>query len=108
MISIKSLFLIVLIICIIIFVIYAILVIKDLLVTAKSINKISEDAGVVSEFRERRSPDFEDVKGDVKMSAGGIASALKGEESKIEQVASVISGIASLIGVFTGRPKSEE
>ena len=108
MISIKSLFLIVLIICIIIFVIYAVLVIKDLLVTAKSINKISEDAGVVSEFRERRSPDFEDVKGDVKMSAGGIACSLKGEESKIEQVASVISGVASLIGVFTGRPKSEE
>lgn len=108
MISIKSLFLIALIICIIIFVIYVVLVIKDLLVTAKSINKITEDADVITEFRERRAPDFDGIKSDVKMSADGIACALKGEESKIEAASSVISGVASLIGVFTGRPKSEE
>jgi hypothetical protein len=91
----------------IILVFYAIYLVRHLSVTAKSVNKILADAEEISEIAVRRSKDMDKLIGNASESVGGLADILKGNQSTIAALTSIVNALSSLKNLIRDGKKKE-
>jgi ABC-type transporter Mla subunit MlaD len=92
----------------IILVFYGAYLIKNLSATVKSLNKILADTEVISEIAARRSKDVDKLIGDATESVGGLAEVLKGNQSAIAALTSVVNALGSLKNLIRSDKKKEK
>ena len=74
---------------------YGISLMRNLIVTVKRTNKILEDAQVISKIAADRSKDVDKIIVDVASSASSISKNIKGNQSTISALTSLVNSIAS-------------
>ncbi|MDR2133017.1 MAG: hypothetical protein LBP30_06690 [Clostridiales Family XIII bacterium] len=84
----------------IILVFYAAYLIKNLITTVKSVNKILADAEVISEIAARRGKDVDKLIGEATESVSGLADIIKGNQSTIAALTSIVNALGSLKNLF--------
>jgi Fic family protein len=89
----------------IVLVFYAVYLVKNMIVTVKSLNKILKDAEVLSEIAAKRGKDIDALIGDVVESADNISSIVKGNQSTISALTSIVNGLSSIKNLFAGDHK---
>jgi Fic family protein len=104
-ISIKDVGLILLGIGLIILVFYAAYLVKNMVVTVKSLNKILADTEVISEIAAKRGKDVDKLIGDLVESADSVSSIIKGNQSTISALTSIVNSLGSLKNLFSGDGK---
>ena len=92
----KDLFTILLWIGIIVLLAYGIAIAKNLLTTVKHANKILADTQVISKIAADKSKEVDKVVSDVASSVGSISEIIKGNQSVIAALTSIINALASL------------
>lgn len=85
---------------------YLIVVAKNLVKTVKEVNKILEDAAVVSSVTAEKASQLDGIVGDVCSAVSDISQAVKGEQSAIGAVSNLAKSAGSLVAIFkSGKPK---
>ncbi|MDR1572947.1 MAG: hypothetical protein LBS24_01405 [Clostridiales Family XIII bacterium] len=84
----------------IILVFYGAYLIRNLIATVKSVNKILADTEIISEIAARRSKDVDKLIGDATESVGSLADIIKGNQSAIAALTSVVNALGSLKNLF--------
>jgi ABC-type transporter Mla subunit MlaD len=80
----------------IILVFYGVYLLKHLSATVKSINKILTHTETISEIAARRSKDVDKLIGDATESVGGLADIIKGNQSVLAALTSIVNAAGSL------------
>jgi ABC-type transporter Mla subunit MlaD len=80
----------------IILIFYGAYLIRNLITTVKSVNKILADAEVISEITARRSKDVDKLIDDATESMGSLADIIKGNQSTIAALTSIVNALGSL------------
>lgn len=75
---------------------YCIAFMKNLIVTVKQTNKILQDAQVVSKIAADKTKEAEKVIGEVVSSFGSVAGIVKGNQSMVAALTSIVNALASL------------
>jgi hypothetical protein len=91
----------------IILVFYGAYLIKHLVVTVKSLNKVLADTEVISEIAARRSKDADKLIGDATESVGSLAEIIKGNQSAIAALTTIVNALGSLKNLFRDDKKKE-
>jgi uncharacterized protein YoxC len=91
----------------IILIICLIVLAKNLIATVKSTNKILKDAESISKIAAGRAKDVDGIIDDVTESVGVLAKNLKGNGGFLKTIASAVSLITSLKGMFSGKTSSD-
>jgi hypothetical protein len=81
--------------------------VRHLSVTVKSVNKILADAEVISEIAARRSKDVDKLIGDATESVGSLADIIKGNQSTVAALTSIVNALGSLKNLFRDGKKKE-
>jgi ABC-type transporter Mla subunit MlaD len=92
----------------IILVFYGAYLIRNLAATVKSVNKILADAEVISEIAAKRSKDVDRLIGDATESMGSLADIIKGNQSTIAALTSIINALGSLKNLIRFDKKGED
>ncbi len=79
---------------------YLIVVVKNLVTTIKNVNRILEDASVVSGVAAEKSLELNDMLSNVQAAVADVSSAVKGDSSTFGAVANVAKTAASLKNLF--------
>ena len=79
-----------------ILIIFCIVLIKNLITTIKHANKILEDAEQISTIAAERTVQVNGAVGDLADSLGGMAQAMKGNESLVASLGSIAKAITSI------------
>ena len=88
---------------------YFIVVAKNLVTTLKNVNKILEDASVVSGVAAEKSLEVNDMIGNVQAAIADVSSAVQGDSSAFGAVANVAKTAASLKNLFkSDKPKKKK
>lgn len=90
---------------IIVLLIYCISFIRNLTVTIKHTNKILEDTQVISAIAATRAQDIDQAVGNVTESVSNISDALKGNQSTIAALSSIVNSVVSLKNIVTKMEK---
>nr|WP_315022574.1 hypothetical protein [uncultured Aminipila sp.] len=85
----------------IVLLVYCIGFIKNLTVTIKHTNRILEDTQVISAIAAARAQDIDQAVGDVTESVSNISQALKGNQSTIAALSSIVNSLVSLKNIIT-------
>ena len=108
-IEIKTALIYLLLVAAVVLVCYLIVVVKNLVTTIKNVNKILEDASVVSGVAAEKSLEVNDMIGDLQAAIADVSSAVKGDSSTFGAVANVAKTAASLKNLFkSGKPKKKK
>jgi hypothetical protein len=91
----------------IILIFYGAYLVKNLTATVKSVNKILADAEVLSEIAARRGKDVDKLIGDATESVGSMADIIKGNQSTISALTSIVNALGSLKNLIRGSKKKE-
>lgn len=86
---------------IIVLLVYCIGFIRNLTITIKHTNKILEDTQVISAIAATRSQDIDQVVGQVTESVSNISEALKGNQSTVTALSSIVNSLVSLKNIIT-------
>lgn len=84
------------ILCLVVLLIFCIILVKNLIVTVKSTNKILEDAETISSIASDRTEELNSAVGDVSKSISGLAEVLKGNQSIVSAISTLVKTFASL------------
>lgn len=74
---------------------YGISLMRNLIVTVRHTNKILEDAQVISKLAAERSKDVDKIIVDVASSASSISKNIKGNQSTVAALTSIVNSITS-------------
>ncbi len=94
--TLKDLFLLVIGIGAIVLLVYLIVLFKNLIVTVKKANKILDDANVVTSITASRATEVNGVVDDVVGALGSVANSVKGNQSTMAAVSTLINALGSL------------
>ena len=75
---------------------YCISLVKNLVTTIKHTNKILEDTKIITDIAATRATDVDKIVGDVSVSVSTLANNLKGNQSTIKAISTIISAIGSM------------
>ena len=75
----------------IVLLIYCSVLVKNLVYTIKLTNKILEDSKVITSIASDRAKEIDSIVGDVSISFGSITEAIKGNQSAIKAVSSIVN-----------------
>ncbi|MCL1982857.1 MAG: hypothetical protein FWG53_07235 [Clostridiales bacterium] len=75
---------------------YAIAVLKNLVVTVKQTNKILENTEVITKVAADKSKEVDKLISEVAASVGSVSDIIKGNQSKISALTSIVNAVASL------------
>ena len=93
----------------IVLIVFAIVLLKKLLGTVERLDKVLDDASVVTEIAAARSKDIDGIVENVSGSVSEISGALKGNSSTIGAVAGFAKSLASIKGaVDSSKGKKED
>ena len=104
-IDIKVLAIIVIAVAVVVLVAYIIQALKKLMVTLDHTNKILEDVEVVSEIAAERSKDIDGIITDVTGSVNTISETIKGQQSTLAALTSLVNAVASIKGIVNKKEK---
>ncbi|QHI73031.1 hypothetical protein [Aminipila terrae] len=90
---------------IIVLLVYCISFVRSLIVTVRHTNKILEDTQVITAIAAARAQDVDLAVGDVAESVSKISEALKGNQSTIAALSSIVNSLVSLKSIFTKKEK---
>jgi len=90
---------------VIIFIIYCIAFMKNLIQTVKCTNKILEDTQVISKIAADRTKDVDKIVNDVVTSAGSISDIIKGNQSTVNALTSIVNSLFSLKNLLNKQKK---
>ena len=79
---------------------YCIAFMKNLVTTVKHANKILEDTQVISKIAAERSKDVDKMINDVSYSVGSLSDIIKGNQSTLAALTSIINALASLKNII--------
>lgn len=85
---------------VIVLLVYCISFVKNLTVTIKHTNRILEDTQVISGIAAARAQDIDQAVGDVTESVSHISEALKGNQSTVAALSSIVNSLVSLKNVI--------
>lgn len=94
--TLKDLFLLIIGIGAIVLLVYLIVLFKNLIVTVKKANKILDDANVVTSITASRATEVNGVVDDVVGALGSVANSVKGNQSTMAAVSTLINALGSL------------
>lgn len=87
---------------------YLIVVAKNLVKTVKGVNKILEDAAVVSSVTAEKATQLDGIVVDVCSAVSDLSQAVKGEQSTIGAISNLAKSAGSLVSIFkSGKPKKK-
>ncbi|MDR3294594.1 MAG: hypothetical protein LBT26_02020 [Clostridiales Family XIII bacterium] len=89
----------------IILVFYLAYLVRNLVTTIKSVNRILADTEVISDIAAKRSKDVDKIIADVSASVGDISEILKGNQNTIAALTSIVNSLGSLKNLFAGFSK---
>ena len=108
-IDIKTALIYLLLVAAVVLVCFLIVAVKNLVTTIKNVNKILEDASVVSSVAAEKSLEINDMIGNIQAAVADVSSAVKGDSSTFGAVANVAKTAASLKNLFrTEKPKRKK
>ena len=81
---------------IVVLLVYCIAFMKNLIITVKHANKILEDTQVISKIAADKSKEVDKVINDVASSVGSISDIIKGNQSTISALTSIVNALGSL------------
>jgi Na+-transporting methylmalonyl-CoA/oxaloacetate decarboxylase gamma subunit len=84
------------ILCLVILIIFCIVLVKNLMVTVKRTNQSLEDTEIITDIASERTKQLNSAVGDVADSVKGLAEVVKGNQSFVGAVSTLVKGIASL------------
>ena len=99
-IDIKTALIYLLLVAAVVLVCYLVVIAKNLVTTIKNLNRILEDASVVSGVAAEKSLEVNDMIGNVQMAIADVSNAVKGDASTFGAVANVAKTAASLKHLF--------
>ncbi len=99
-IDIKTVLIYLLLVAAVVLVCYFIVVAKNLVTTIKNLNKILEDASVVSGVAAEKSLEVNDMIDNIQSAVADVSSAVKGDASTFGAVANITKTLASLKNLF--------
>lgn len=76
--------------------IYLIVAVKNLIPVFRSLNRILEDANVISGIAADNAKEVDKIIGDVSSSVSNIASSIKGNQNIVSALSSLIKALGSL------------
>jgi uncharacterized protein YoxC len=85
--------------------IYCIVFVKNLIPTVKNMNKILEDTQVITGIAAERSKDVDKIIGDVSISVGSISDIIKGNQSVVAALTSLVNAVGSLRNLLDRKEK---
>ena len=88
-------------IAVLVLIIFCIVFLKNLIVTIKHTNKILEDTERISSIAAERTEQVNEVVGDVAGSLSQMADVIKGNQSVVAALTSIINAIGSLKNLVT-------
>lgn len=83
-------------VAILILLFYCIRLVKNLIPTVKTLNRILEDANVISGIAVESTQEVQKIVGDVTTSVSSVADIIKGNQSVIAALTSIINALSSL------------
>lgn len=81
---------------ILVLLLYCILFVKNLIPVVKNMNKILEDTQVVSSITADKAKELDKIVSDLSSSVGSISDIIKGNQSVVAALTSLINAIGSL------------
>lgn len=93
---------------IIVLLVYSIGFIRNLTVTIKHTNQILEDTQVITAIAAERAQELDEAVGDVAHSVSQMADVMKGNQSTIAALSSIVNAIMSLKNILTKKSGSDE
>jgi len=84
----------------IVLIVYCIVLIKNLIDSVKLTNKILEDSQIITAIAAERAKDVDAIVVDVAESVGSIADAIKGNQSAIKAIASIVNSLGAIKSLF--------
>lgn len=85
---------------IIILIIYCIVLVKNLINTIKLTNNILEDSQVITSIAADRAKEIDSIVGDVSESVGSIADSIRGNQSTLKALSTIINSLGALKSLF--------
>ena len=98
----------ILLLALIILVIFLILLARKLMVTVDNINRITSDAGEVSQILASRSTEVNDVVGDLGSALNGISSAMQGNQNLVGAITNLGKAVASMANYVKANRSKED
>jgi len=93
---------------IIVFIAYCISFMKNLVVTVKHANQILEDTQVISKIAAERSKEVDKAVSDIASSVGSVSDIIKGNQSTVAALTSIVNGLGSLKNIITKDKKDKK
>jgi len=84
---------------------YCIFLVKNLINTIKLTNQILEDSKVITSIASDRAKEIDSIVGDVSISVGSITDAIKGNQSAIKAVSSIVNTAGAINSLFKNKKK---
>lgn len=84
----------------IVLIVYGIILIKNLTVSVKLTNKILEDSQSISSIAAERTKEVNSIIGDLGISLGSVSQAIKGNQSTVKAVTSIVNSLGALKSLF--------
>ena len=107
-IDIKTALIYLLLVAAVVLVCYLIVVVKNLVTTIKNVNRILEDASVVSGVAAEKSLELNDMISNVQAAVADVSSAVKGDAGTFGAVANVAKTAASIKNLFKSDKKKKK
>lgn len=80
----------------IVLLIYCVVLVKNLINSVKLTNKILEDSQVITSIAADRAKEVDSIVGDVAESVGSIAESIRGNQSTLKALSSIINSLGAL------------
>lgn len=103
--SLKDMGLILIGIGLIVLLIYSSVLVKNLIYTIKMTNKILEDSKVITSIASDRAKEINSIVGDVSVSVGSITESIKGNQSLIKAVSSIVNAAGAFKSLYKDNKK---
>ncbi len=89
----------------IVLLIYCSVLIKNLVYTIKLTNQILEDSKVITSIASNRAKEIDSIVGDVSVSVGSITETIKGNQSFIKAVSSIVNAAGAFKSLYKNKDK---
>lgn len=79
---------------------YSIMLVKNLVYSIKLTNQILEDSKVISSIAADRAKEVDSIVGDVSISLGSFAESIKGNQSTLKALSTIVNTVGALKSLF--------